>query len=144
MQLRTAVPRLAQSLGREPSTEDLSAALGMPVAQITEAVHCTQGRRPLSLDTPQRGDAAEGSALGDTLHADDDGYARTELAVAVERACATLTSRERRIVHLRFVHEYTQSQIAKECGVTQMQISRLLTKILAALRPHLTPDLLAA
>lgn len=144
VQLRTEVPRIAQSLGRDPSPEEIADALHLPVDQVAEAMQCTQGRRPLSLDTPQRLDGGDGTALGETLRAGHDDFARAELSVAVERACATLTPRERKIVYLRFVREYTQSEIARECGVTQMQISRLLTKIMTTLRSRLSPELLAA
>ncbi|PKI93127.1 hypothetical protein CW368_02255 [Actinomycetales bacterium SN12] len=144
VELRSEVPRIAQSLGREPSLEEVAEELDLPVERVAEAMACAQGRRPVSLDTPQRGDWTEGLALGDTLRAGHDDFARAELSVAVERACATLTPRERKIIHLRFVREYTQSEIARECGVTQMQISRLLTKIMTTLRSHLSPELLAA
>jgi len=144
VQLRTEVPRIAQALGREPSLEEIAEELDVPLDRVADAMACAHGRRPVSLDTPQRGDCAEGLALGDTLRAGRDDFAQAELNVAVERACAALTPRERKIIHLRFVREYTQSEIAQECGVTQMQISRLLTKIMTTLRSRLSPELLAA
>ena len=49
-------------------------------------------------------------------------------------ALTTLSDRDRRIVYLRFFKQWTQSEIAADIGVTQMQVSRLLTRILSDLR----------
>jgi len=48
-----------------------------------------------------------------------------------------LPERDRRILHLRFVEQRTQQEIADTIGVTQMQVSRLLTRILGSLRGEL-------
>jgi RNA polymerase sigma-B factor len=52
----------------------------------------------------------------------------------LEPAWRQLTDRERRVVYLRFYDELSQREIAEEFGVSQMQISRWLTRILARLR----------
>ena len=52
-------------------------------------------------------------------------------------AMAALPARERRILHLRFVGNLTQEQIAARIGISQMHVSRLLARSLAALRAHL-------
>jgi RNA polymerase sigma-B factor len=63
---------------------------------------------------------------------------------ALTQAIAQLSERERLIVHLRFVEEQTQSEIGLALGVSQMQVSRLLSGILARLRQHLSDPVLAA
>ncbi len=61
--------------------------------------------------------------------------------MALRPLCQQLSERDRRIVYLRFFHEWTQARIAEEFGVTQMQVSRLLTRILKQLRSQLgAPD----
>jgi RNA polymerase sigma-B factor len=50
---------------------------------------------------------------------------------------AALAPRERRIIQLRFVEEWTQTQIAQEIGVSQMHVSRLLSATLVRLREGL-------
>jgi RNA polymerase sigma-B factor len=52
----------------------------------------------------------------------------------------TLPERDRRLLHLRFFEERTQSEIGQELGVSQMHVSRLLTKVLARLRDQLHQD----
>lgn len=137
-----AVPRITQELGRDPEPDELAAGLGERVERITEALGCQDSLRPASLDAT----VYDGGALtlGDTIGAQDPGLERAELAATLNTACHRLSNRERRILYLRFVMEQTQSEIARELGVTQMQVSRLLTKILARLREELSPATLAA
>ena len=68
---------------------------------------------------------------------DEAGFASAEAIVALRPLCAELSERDRRIIYLRFFHEWTQARIAEEFGVTQMQISRLLARILGQLRGRL-------
>ncbi len=90
---------------------------------------------PASLDAPTpEGEEAVGERLGEDDPAFDDTDARLTLA-AVMRG---LTPRERRILELRFFGGRTQAEIGADIGVTQMQVSRLLNRILAKLRDRLT------
>ena len=70
-----------------------------------------------------------------------ESLARSE---ALTQAISQQTERERLIVHLRFVEEQTQSEIGLALGVSQMQVSRLLSGILARLRRHLSESVMAA
>lgn len=139
--LASEIPRVAQQLGRSPSPRDMAENLGESYDIVCEAVSCFQGMRPVSLDAATHD---EGGTLAETLGADDANLAHAELSVTLRAACATLTARERRILFLRFTREQTQTQIAAELGITQMQVSRLLTKILASLRERLSAEVLAA
>lgn len=130
-----AGPRLAQFLGRSPSTRELAEYLGESVDLLREAYRSQDGLTPTSLDIPISDD--EQVSLGDAIGAPDDRHARVELAADLRAAFSVLTPRERRIVHLRFFEDCTQQQIATELGVTQMQVSRLLGKILIRLRAAL-------
>lgn len=145
-QLRTQLPALTQKLGHEPSIAEIAEETGFPVESVSEALQCDHGRHAVSLDAPQRDSSSEGDVLtlAGTLQDTDAPLARMELRAALADACRPLTPRERRILYLRFVQEQTQAEIARECGVTQMQISRLLSKIMRTLRDRLSPALLAA
>jgi RNA polymerase sigma-B factor len=63
----------------------------------------------------------------------DEAEARIMLMPAVR----ALPERERRVLYLRFFKQQTQSQIAEQIGVTQMQVSRILSRVLAQLRTEL-------
>jgi RNA polymerase sigma-B factor len=79
-------------------------------------------------------DGEEGISLGDTLGCEDDDLDRVVDCLAVEPLLAALPPRDRHILCLRFYRGWTQSQIAEDIGVTQMQVSRLLSRALARLR----------
>jgi RNA polymerase sigma-B factor len=103
--------------------------------EVVEALSADGCFAPTSLDRPPREN--ESTPLSDALGEEDPGYSHAEAVVALRPLCQNLTERERRIVYLRFFHEWTQARIAEEFGVTQMQVSRLLTRIFNKLREQL-------
>lgn len=144
-EVRAAASRLGQLLGREPAVAEIVAEMRVPAEQVVEALACTHARRPVSLDEPMRAiPDAEGVSLGESLHAAWDGFSRSERLLTISHACRGLSARDRKILWMRFVQDCTQEEIARECQVTQMQISRVLARILRQLRERLSPDLLAA
>jgi RNA polymerase sigma-B factor len=130
----SAVPDLAQQLHREPTVADLAGYLDTPRATVAEAVGTRTSLHPVSLDA---GFDDDDTTVGATIGGVDDRLERADLRLSLRMALATLTPRERRIVYLRFIEERTQQEIASEIGVTQMQVSRLLTKILSRLQAKL-------
>ncbi|SDQ24922.1 sigma-70 family RNA polymerase sigma factor [Leucobacter chromiiresistens] len=130
---------LEQELGRAPRIAELAAVLRRPLALVAEAVQCHSARNAISLHTPIPG-ASEELTLGDSLPYREAEFTRTELALTLERATRTLSEEERRIVRLRFEEQLTQTEIARECGVSQMQVSRLLASILQRLRAALSAE----
>jgi RNA polymerase sigma-B factor len=130
----SAVPDLAQQLQREPTVSDLAGYLHAPRARVAEAVGTRTSLHPVSLDA---GLADDETTIGATIGAVDDRLERADLRLSLRGALATLTPRERRIVYYRFIEERTQQEIAAEIGVTQMQVSRLLTKIMGRLQAQL-------
>jgi RNA polymerase sigma-B factor len=134
--LLAVVPALTQRLGRTPSDAELAAHTGHTREEVAEALAAHSSLRPASLDFTVHED--EGTSLADTIGDDDPGYARAERTVLLDAARGILSDRDRRILHLRFVDECSQSEIAAELGVTQMQVSRLLARILGQLRAELT------
>ena len=87
----------------------------------------------LSLDASDSSDDGPPSML-DTLGVDDEGLEHVEIRESIKPLLEGLGAREKRILLLRFFKNMTQSQIAEEIGVSQMHVSRLLTKTLAQLR----------
>ena len=74
-----------------------------------------------------------GSML-DTMGATDDALDHVEIRESIRPLIERLPPRERQILLLRFFRQMTQSQIAEEVGISQMHVSRLLTRTLAELR----------
>ena len=116
--------QLAQELRREPTCEDIAAHLHAPRAQVQEALG--SGAWATSLEA----DAARGKQIIDEASP----FERFELLASLGPAVRGLPARERRILYLRFFKEYTQEEIARTVGVTQVHISRLISSILTQLR----------
>jgi RNA polymerase sigma-B factor len=109
---------------------------------VSEALGCGASLHPVSLDITVHDD--DTITLADTIGGVDRGLERAELAATLRSVCTRLTLRERRILYLRFIREQSQSEIARELNVTQMQVSRLLSQILGKLRDELSADLVSA
>ena len=130
-----ASPRLAQQLGRRPSVAELTADLESADHLVREAIDSAQHLRPASLDMTVGVDGE--STLADLVTDGGAHLERAELAALLWSAQRALTTRERRVVYLRFFEDRTQQEIAREIGVTQMQISRILSKALSILRDRI-------
>jgi RNA polymerase sigma-B factor len=125
-QLRQQWPDLTQRLHADPSDQDLADHLGQSVKVIREAAGANQCYRPSSLSAVYGPAAAEPAA--------DDEFAMSESRMVLARAWRQLTVDERKLLTLRFYEDRSQSAIASELGISQMQVSRLLTRTLIRLR----------
>jgi RNA polymerase sigma-B factor len=93
---------------------------------------------PSSLDVPlSQGRSLRAFTLADILGEDDAAHSAAEARVALRPVVRTLEARDQRILYLRFFEDRTQQEIADDIGVTQMQVSRILKKILRDLRSQL-------
>lgn len=135
-QISRASSELSQSLRRSPKPSEVADALGVDVDSVIEALAADGCFTPASLDVPVGEDGS--SSLGELLGADDAGLGRAEARILLAPAVRRLPDRDRRILELRFFHGCTQEQIAVDIGVTQMQVSRLLARILTHLRVELS------
>jgi RNA polymerase sigma-B factor len=134
--ISSAAAELTQEFGRSPRPSELAARLGADVEDVTEALASDGCFTPASLD--EKGPREDGEALADRLGLDDPEMQRAEAVAVLRPLCRRLPPRDQHILYLRFFRGWTQAQIAAELGVTQMQVSRLLSRILASLREDLT------
>ncbi len=118
-------------LHRPASPAELADHLGEGLGDVVEALTADGCFTPTSLD----GAAGDGtSTLGELLGASDPDMERAEARIMLRPLVAQLGERDRRIVRMRFVEERTQQEIAEQVGLTQAQVSRVLTRILGELR----------
>ena len=137
-----AESELSFALGRSPRPSELARHLDEPVEEVMEALSTDGCFTPSSLDRPVGADSD--TTLGDLLGAEQSTDA-VEARVVLAPVVRTLGERDRRILMLRFFRGWTQSEIARDIGVTQMQVSRLLSRILSDLREELAQqDLFAS
>jgi RNA polymerase sigma-B factor len=126
---------LGQSLGRSPRPSEIAAHLGLDAALVSDAIAARGSFQAASLDHPIS-DAGT-VRLVDRLVAEVETLDAVEARVTLAPLLRGLGRRDRLIVELRFFRGWSQSQIGTEIGVTQMQVSRLLNRILADLRAGL-------
>ena len=127
---------LTQELQRPPRPAEMADRLGVTETEVNQALSADGCFTPTSIDG--RGPTGDGYALTERLGTDDRDLHRAEIRVALTPLIQQLPERDRTIIHLRFIKGWTQTQIATHLGVTQMQVSRLLTRILNNLRVELT------
>jgi RNA polymerase sigma-B factor len=126
---------LSTNLGRPPVPDELAEHLEEKPADVREALDGHGCFSPASLDRPVNEDG--GASLGELIGHDDDNQAAAEARVALAPVVRRLSQRDRHILELRFFDGLTQREIADDLGVTQMQVSRLLTRIFRDLRAEL-------
>jgi RNA polymerase sigma-B factor len=127
---------LTQTLGRSPTPRELADAIGCSVEEILDGLESSNAYSTLSLDAT---DDAEDSAatMLDAIGVDDQNLEHVEIRESIKPLLDRLDAREKKILLLRFFKNMTQSQIAEEIGVSQMHVSRLLSRTLDDLRASL-------
>jgi len=128
--------QLAQELRRTPRSGEIAERLGVDEADVLAAMSAEGCFTPSSIDG--RGPSGDGYALAERLGAEDHNLDRAEIRVALRPLIEQLPNRDRKIIALRFINGWTQAQIASDLGITQMQVSRLLGRILNNLKLQLT------
>lgn len=136
LRITEANNHLTQRLNRSPTVADIAAHLNLTEEEVLEGLEGARAYNAVSLSTPVS-DNDNAAVLGDLLGGDDRDLEQVELRVALGPALASLDERERTIIMLRFHGNLTQSQIAERIGVSQMHVSRLLTRALTRLRRQL-------
>lgn len=129
---------LVTELQREPSVTEIAERLGEETDAVLEAAAADGCFTPSSLDAPAVGvDGDDASSLGSLLGSADPDMLAAEARAEVEPLLRDLGERDQRIIGLRYYQQLTQREIAEEIGVTQMQVSRLLARILDQMRHKL-------
>jgi RNA polymerase sigma-B factor len=131
-----AVSRTVEALqsrsGRSPTAAEIAAALSLDEEAVIDALQAGRAYDAMALDMPLA--EAGGDTLLDLVGDDDARFERIEEIASLRTLRGLLDARERRLLHLRFVDDLSQSQIAASMGCSQMQVSRLLRATLDRLR----------
>nr|WP_199839138.1 RNA polymerase sigma factor SigF [Streptomyces sp. NRRL F-5122] len=134
VQLARANEELRSRLGRTPTTGELSELMSLPEDEVVEAQLASNGYTSASLDAAIGGSEDGESVLADFIGDEDTALELVEDFHALAPMIAELDERDRRIIHWRFVEELTQAEIGERLGVSQMHVSRLISRLLARLR----------
>src|SRR6476659_4141509 len=134
MQIGATTADLTQTLGRSPTPRELAEAIGCSVEEIVEGIESGNAYSTLSLDASDDGGDEGGVSMLDMMGLDDEELEQIEIRETIKPLLEALPPREKRILLLRFFKNKTQSEIAAEIGVSQMHVSRLLSRTLDQLR----------
>ncbi len=137
--LAGASDELAQRLDRAPTVGELAEHLGISEDEVVEGMTASNAYTASSLDAQPDENGTEGS-LADRIGYEDHGLEDIEYIESLKPLIACLPQRDRKILSLRFVANMTQSEIGEELGISQMHVSRLLSRTLTRLRKALTLD----
>lgn len=130
--MKQAREKLQAELGREPTLLELSEETGMPREEIVMALEANGEVESIYKNTG----ASEGKeiCLADRLPQEKDSHEMLLNHMVLEQLLQELGETERQLIELRYFKERTQSQIAQEMGISQVQVSRMEKKILLEMR----------
>jgi RNA polymerase sigma-B factor len=127
LEINATLGRLSQELSRSPTPAEVAARAGVEVEAVLEALEAGDLYQLSSLDElNEHGYSREPAAA--------DQFVDVEQRLVIEELLATLPARDRLILELRFFDGLTQGEIAERVGMSQMHVSRLITRSLHALR----------
>jgi RNA polymerase sigma-B factor len=145
LQERTAsvehvIAELTKRFGRSPSVVEIATRAELSSEEVLEAIDAGQAHHALSVDGDSReGDDDDPPPLAESLGEEDPRYEVVEYGATIAPLISELSERERAVLHMRFVEDMTQSEIAPRIGVSQMHVSRILRDTLERLRREV-PD----
>jgi RNA polymerase sigma-B factor len=132
VQVSGAIEDLTVAHGRSPTTAEIAVQLKISEDEVLSCLEAGRAYHATSLEAAQEGEGSQ--ALLDRLGYEDPALIGVEHRDLVRHLLVQLPERERRILLLRYFGNLTQSQISEELGVSQMHVSRLLSRSFARLR----------
>ncbi len=127
---------LVNSLGREPTLEEISKALSLPVSDVSEALDAVCA--PVSLYDPVYADGADPLTVMDQVRDTKNTETNWMEHITLRTAFKSLGDREKQILSLRFVGGKTQMEVACSMGISQAQVSRLEKGAISTLRKNIS------
>lgn len=130
---------LSQRLGRAPTPSEIARHLGEPIEDVYQGLEASSVYRSQSLDEVI-GPDEDAAPVGERIGFEDKALEGVDYHETLQPLVQELPERERRILLLRFYANMTQTQIAEKVGLSQMHVSRLLSRTLRQLRERMNED----
>jgi RNA polymerase sigma-B factor len=135
-----AIDALTQELQRSPSIEEIAEYLEVTPDDVLEAMETSEAYNFVSLEGDRSGSGDDSFSILEYIGRDDRLLGIVDDRTTLASALRFLTPQEQRILYLRFFKGHTQTEIARQMGISQMQVSRLLRKTLKTLRSNLVRE----
>ncbi len=134
--MSSTIDDLTGRLGHSPSVSEIAESLGTSNEEVLEAMEVGSAYTALSLDAGPAGSDDDNDPM-EAIGGEDVEFDRSEDRATLGPALAHLPDREREILRMRFEEGLPQTQIAERVGLSQMHVSRLIRRSLAAMRDEL-------
>ena len=124
LKVERALADLPSKLGHSPTVQEIAERIEATDEEVLEAMHAAQGHHAVSLDASSSlGDGDDPGPLRDRIGEEDLSFDTVEYGEAIGPVLEEIPERDRKVLHLRFVEDMTQSEIAEQVGVSQMHVS---------------------
>jgi RNA polymerase sigma-B factor len=124
---------LSARFNRAPTVNELAQYLEFSLEDVLDALETSRAHHAASLDAPYDDGEGESGTMVESFGDEDPSLQSADARVTIGVAARQLPAREREVLALRFIHDMTQTQIAEQIGVSQMQVSRILRRAVAHL-----------
>lgn len=135
-----AVDALTQRQQRSPTIPEIAEYLGVTSEEVLEALETSEAYNFVSLESDRNQDGSDSFSILEYIGKDDHLMAVVDDRATLAAALKDLSPQEQRVLYLRFFEGLTQTEIAKQLSISQMQVSRLLRKTLKVLRENLVRE----
>jgi RNA polymerase sigma-B factor len=135
MRVHQAEEQLSSRTGRSPTVQEIAEYLSLSSEAVLEALEAIAARNATSLDAPIEAEVGDDAATPhDVIGREEEGYALVDASASLAVAARRLRKTDREVLALRFRDGLTQTDIARQIGVSQMQVSRILRRATDQLR----------
>ena len=135
-----AIDALTQSLQRSPTIQEIADYLDVSPDEVLEAMETSEAYNFVSLESDRGGDGSDSFSILEYIGRDDALIAVVDDRTTLSAALKLLTPQEQQVLYLRFFEGLTQTEIARQLGISQMQVSRLLRRTLKILRESIVRE----
>ena len=127
--------KLEKKMGRDPQIQEMAKEIGIPEEELIQALDSSAEIESLQ-KTIYRGEGND-ICLLDKLEEKRDRQEESLNRILLEEILGSLSPQERQLIYMRYFQERTQTEIAGELGISQVQVSRVEKKILKRLREQI-------
>jgi RNA polymerase sigma-B factor len=135
-----AVDALTAKNQRSPSIQEIAEYLEVTPEEVLEAMETSEAYNFVSLETDRGGDGSDSFSILEYIGKDDALMDVVEDRATLSSALKELSPQEQRVLYLRFFEGLTQTEIARQLDISQMQVSRLLRRTLRVLRDNIVKE----
>lgn len=130
---RAAAERLSKEMGREPTVSEIAVEVGVAADELVMAMDATVAPESINATVTE-----DGKPLENIIDSGFDMEGTVITRISIKEALQNLDARERQIIVMRYFKDKTQSQVAKQLGISQVQVSRIEKKILSRMKDKLS------